>query len=118
MGQAAGCASPVRGEIFVVKNPHELFSSVRSGIMFVHQEYAAPDGAFSFRDYGSTNMSRRRQFFAVWEMVAVPAYQGNVVGVFKQRLQRWRFDMSAGKSLSVTLILFCCFCDLHLGGIQ
>ena len=30
-------------------------------------------------------------------VVAVPAGQGNVVGVFKQKLQRWRFDVAAAK---------------------
>jgi hypothetical protein len=88
-----------------------IWRFIRSDIMFVRQEYAAPDGAFPFVGGGSTNMPRRwrwgvaasrqsaanfivfrwrhsaemplRQFFAVWQMVAVPAHQGNVAGVGK-----------------------------------
>ena len=39
----------------------------------------------------------RRQFFAVRQMVAVPAHQGRVAGVFKQKLQRRRFDVAVAK---------------------
>jgi hypothetical protein len=39
----------------------------------------------------------RRQFFAVRQMVAVPARQGRVAGVFKQKFQRRRFDVAVAK---------------------
>jgi hypothetical protein len=39
----------------------------------------------------------RRQFFAVRQMVAVPAAQGGVAGVFKKKLQRRRFDVAVAK---------------------
>jgi len=39
----------------------------------------------------------RRKFFAVWQMVAVPAGQGGVAGVFKKKLQRRRFDVAVAK---------------------
>ena len=38
-----------------------------------------------------------RQFFAVRQMVAVPADQGGVAGVFKKKLQRRRFDVAVAK---------------------
>src|ERR1039458_3621231 len=38
-----------------------------------------------------------RQFFAVRQMVAVPARQGCVAGVFKQKWQRRRFDVAGAK---------------------
>src|ERR1035441_7416368 len=40
----------------------------------------------------------RRQFFAVRQMVAVPADQGVVAGVFKKKLQRRRFDVAVAKN--------------------
>lgn len=39
----------------------------------------------------------RRQFFAVRQMVAIPAHQGGVAGVFKKKLQRRRFDVAVAK---------------------
>ena len=45
----------------------------------------------------STALALRRQFFAVRQMVAVPAHQGRVAGVFKQEFQRRRFDVAVAK---------------------
>src|SRR5882724_4761672 len=39
----------------------------------------------------------RRKFFAVRQVVAVPAGQGGVAGVFKKKLQRRRFDVVVAK---------------------
>ncbi len=39
----------------------------------------------------------RRQFFAVRLVVAVPADQGGVTGIFKKKSQRRRFDMAVAK---------------------
>ena len=39
----------------------------------------------------------RRQFFAMRQMVAVPACQSRVAGVFKKKLKRWRLDMAVAK---------------------
>jgi len=59
----------------------------------------------------------RRQFFAVRQMVAIPAHQGGVAGVFKKKLQRRRFDVAvakdhvgfalvAGKGVSIVFIFY------------
>ena len=42
-------------------------------------------------------MELRRQFFAVRQIVAVPANQGVVAGVFKEKFQRRRFDVAVAK---------------------
>jgi len=73
--------------------------------VFLCQEYAAPDGAFSFwwmRFYkyaAPMALGERslRQFFAVRQMVAVPARQGRIAGVGKQKWPRRRFDVAGAK---------------------
>jgi hypothetical protein len=42
--------------------------------------------------------SSRRQFFAMRLVVAVPLAQGGVAGVFKKKLQPWRFDVAVAKN--------------------
>src|SRR5487761_2482475 len=59
---------PRRGGIVVEKHPYELSSSVRSDIVFVGQEYAAPDGACSPGGCDSTKMPRRWRFDRKWEI--------------------------------------------------
>jgi hypothetical protein len=45
----------------------------------------------------NTGRKLQRQFFAMRQMVAIPANQSRVAGVFKQELQRWRFDVAVAK---------------------
>ena len=40
----------------------------------------------------------RRQFFAVRQMVTIPAAQGFIPRVFKKKFQRWRFDVAVAKN--------------------
>jgi hypothetical protein len=44
-----------------------------------------------------TEAELRRKFFAVRQMVAFPAGQGGVAGVFKKKLQRRRLDVAVAK---------------------
>ena len=39
----------------------------------------------------------RSQSFAMRQVIAVPAAQGGVAGVGKQKLQRWRFNVAVAK---------------------
>jgi len=39
----------------------------------------------------------RSEFFAVRQVVAVPAAQGFVSGIFKKKFQRWRSDVAIAK---------------------
>jgi hypothetical protein len=46
-----------------------------------------------------------RQFFAVRQMIAVPAGQSGVAGIFKQKLQHRRFNMAIAKDdVGATLV--------------
>ena len=55
-----------------------------------------------------------RQSFSVRQMVAIPAHQGRVAGIFKQKSQRRRFDVAvakdhvgfAGKLLGARIVTF------------
>ena len=64
----------------------------------------------SLRDLADRQVSpteSRRQFFAVGQMVAVPADQGIVAGVCKKKLQCRRFDVAVAKHhVGVALMTF------------
>jgi hypothetical protein len=72
---------PCRGLICFDVLPRGLFSIVAPRL-----------GCAAAQPYRS-----RRQFFAVRQMVAIPADQGGVAGVFKKKLQRRRFDVAVTK---------------------
>jgi hypothetical protein len=71
--------------------------SCRSFFIFHFEPIARAMGYYQtlLRSFRSAKL--RREFFAVRQMVAVPAAQGFVAGVFKQKLQRRRFDVAVAK---------------------